>query len=35
LDLPKMNEQALEKEVVRLLFVLRALIEGAGPPARR
>jgi hypothetical protein len=27
--LPKLNPVQLEKEIVRLLFVLRALIEGA------
>ena len=28
-DLPSMNDKQLEKEIVSLLFVLRALIEGA------
>lgn len=27
--LPNLDEEGLEKEIVRLLFVLRALIEGA------
>lgn len=35
LDLPKLDEKGLEKEIGRLLFVLRALIEGVGPLERR
>lgn len=33
--LPKLDDRGLEKEIVRLLFVLRALIEGINPSGRR
>jgi len=33
--LPKLDDQGLEKEIVRLLFVLRSLIEGINPLGRR